>query len=56
MEVTWTGEDGGDMDWRERMEVTWTGEDGGDMDWTGLAQNMEKSWALVKAVMNLRVP
>ena len=26
------------------------------MDWTDLAQDWERWWALVKAVMNLRVP
>jgi len=29
---------------------------GGDMDWIDVAQNMERQWALVNAVMNLRVP
>jgi len=28
----------------------------GVMDWIGLAQNRERCWALVNAVMNLRVP
>jgi len=28
----------------------------GGMDWIDLAQNREKWWALVNAVMNLRVP
>jgi hypothetical protein len=28
----------------------------GDMDWIGLAQDRERWWALVNAVMNLRVP
>jgi hypothetical protein len=32
-------------------EIGWSGE-----DWMGLAQNMEKWSALVRAVMNLRVP
>jgi hypothetical protein len=26
------------------------------MEWVDLAQDREKSWALVNAVMNLRVP
>jgi hypothetical protein len=28
----------------------------GDMDWIGLARDRDKSKALVKGVMNLRVP
>jgi len=28
----------------------------GLMDWIDLAQERDRSWALVKAVMNLRVP
>jgi hypothetical protein len=28
----------------------------GDMDWIELAQDMEKWWALVTSIMNLRVP
>jgi hypothetical protein len=28
----------------------------GSVDWVGLAQDMERSRALVDAVMNLRVP
>jgi hypothetical protein len=27
----------------------------GDMDWIGLAQDMDRWWALVNAVMSLRV-
>jgi hypothetical protein len=30
--------------------------DGGDMDWIDLAQDRQKRWALVNAVINLRVP
>jgi hypothetical protein len=29
---------------------------GGGVDWIDLAQDRDRSWALVKAVMNLRVP
>ena len=32
-------------------EVGW-----GDMDWIDLAQDREKRWAIVNAVINLRVP
>jgi len=28
----------------------------GDMDWIEMAQNRDRWWALVNAVMNLRVP
>jgi hypothetical protein len=28
----------------------------GGMDWIDLAQDMDRLWALVNAVMNLRVP
>jgi len=28
----------------------------GDMDWTELAHDKDRWWALVNAVMNLRVP
>jgi hypothetical protein len=28
----------------------------GDMDWIALAQDRDRLWALVNAVMNLRVP
>jgi hypothetical protein len=28
----------------------------GDMDWIELAQVMDRWWALVNAVMNLRIP
>jgi hypothetical protein len=33
------------------QEVEWRG-----VDWTDLAQDREKCWALVNAVINLRVP
>jgi len=33
------------------QEIGWEG-----VNWTALAQNGDKWWALVKAVMNLRVP
>jgi hypothetical protein len=33
------------------QEMEWV-----DMDWTDLAQDRDRGWALVKAVMNLRVP
>jgi hypothetical protein len=33
------------------QEVEWRG-----IDWTDLVQDREKFWALVKAVINLRVP
>ena len=28
----------------------------GNMDWSGLAQDRDRWWTLVNAVMNLRVP
>ena len=28
----------------------------GSMDWTNLAQDRDRRWALVNAIMNLRVP
>jgi predicted NAD-dependent protein-ADP-ribosyltransferase YbiA (DUF1768 family) len=36
---------------RVEVEVRW-----GDMDWIYLAQDRERRWALVNAVMNFRVP
>jgi hypothetical protein len=33
------------------QEVGW-----GDMDWIDMAQDKDRWWALVSAVMNLRVP
>jgi len=33
------------------QEVEWE-----RMDWTDLAQDRDKWWAIVKAVMNLRIP
>ena len=33
------------------LEVGW-----GDMDWTDVAQDRDRWWVLVNAVMNLRVP
>jgi len=38
------------------QEVVSAGGRGGAMDWIGLAQDRDRWWALVNAVMNLRVP
>jgi len=36
---------------KDRQEVGW-----GSMDWIDLARDRDRWWALVNAVMNLRVP
>ena len=42
--------------WEDDIKMDLQGVGRGVMDWIVLAQDMERWWALVNAVMNLRVP
>ena len=42
--------------WEDNIEVDLQEEELGSMDWIDLAQDSDRRQALVKAVMNLRVP
>jgi hypothetical protein len=47
----------GDPDINGRIILKWISENGGwGMDWIDLVQNRVRWWAVVYAVMNLRVP
>jgi len=42
--------------WKDNIKMDFQEVGGGGMDWIELAQDRERWWALVNAVMNLRVP
>jgi hypothetical protein len=43
--------------WEDNMQMDLQEEGwGGGIDWIGMAQDRDRWWALVNAVMNLRVP
>ena len=42
--------------WEDNIKTIFRKCDVGGMDWIELAQDRDRWWALVKAVMNLRVP
>ena len=42
--------------WEDNMKMDLQKVDCGDMDWIDVAQDMDRWWALVNAVMNLRDP
>jgi len=42
--------------WEDNIEIDLQEVGYGGMDWTDLAQDRDRWWALVNAVMNLRVP
>ena len=42
--------------WEDNIKMDLQEVGGGDMDWIELAQDRDRWWALVTAVMNLRVP
>jgi len=42
--------------WEDSIKMDLQGIDCGDMGWIELAQDRDSWWALVNAVMNLRVP
>jgi hypothetical protein len=39
--------------WKDIIKMIWGG---GGMDWIDLAQDRDRRWALVNALVNLRVP
>jgi len=42
--------------WEDNIKIDLQAVGCGDMDWLELAQDRDKWWALVNAVMNLQVP
>ena len=42
--------------WEDNMEMDLQEEGLGGMDWIDLDQDRDRWWALVKAILNLRVP
>jgi hypothetical protein len=42
--------------WKDNIRLDLQEVGCGDMDWIGLAQDRNRLWAIVNAVMNLRVP
>jgi hypothetical protein len=42
--------------WEDNIKMNIQKVECGDMDWIELAQDRDRWWALVNAVMNLRVP
>jgi len=42
--------------WEDNIKMDLKGVECGDMDWIHLTQDRDRWWALVNAVMNLRVP
>ena len=42
--------------WQDNIKIDLREMGRGGMDWNKLAQDMDRWWALVNAVMNLRVP
>jgi hypothetical protein len=41
--------------WEDNIKINLEGVGCGDMDWIELAQDRDRCWALVNAVMNLRI-